>query len=525
MTGSRLRCIVHDGEKVIGNKAVPSSFHGMSVPEITKKLYKTKDYTYKEGELAGKTEITAIEGKRKQGKDGFQVYLAFVKNGEAIEMGLSRSPLDTDYFQSAYGVSVNMNKLAEYLKHLPPDVELAIVWRYDKGMTQDIVLTENSMTARFGPESPNNFSLLDKKPVLGCGGACNGKEELVFDITEVVIYTGEESNPIRMSTIAVAAPPETFQWDAFTYIEPPRPQSLSIQNQATEFNVRMCWQDDIKQNPISMTSFANPPNTSLPAEATIMLVCAKPKNQSKFEPDDNPIIRMIMNPTERKLWGKLYGFPDEDVKPLKVHRSRILPTFRHAPALESPIPFQFVRSKTPVAKPMPPTLFKSKQNTSIQLTNLPQEKAPETSFVKDKSLVNPSPLPEVASQKTEETPKIKSKKLSRTKKRSTKSSKVKFKKPKMIPKFPPETSEKIKKPQTISQKEPIKSKTQKPRELTSEKPKVSKSKKEKLKSQKRKLDKLQKKKPAKRLHSYFKKKMLGLTGKAKARSSKRRRIR
>ena len=54
-------------------------------------------------------------------------------------------------------------------------------------------------------------------------------------------------------------------------------------------------------------------STILPQETPIKPV-ATPKEHKE---EESMIIRMIMNPTERRLWGRLYGFPDEDQKPFE----------------------------------------------------------------------------------------------------------------------------------------------------------------------------------------------------------------
>ncbi|MFA6530865.1 MAG: hypothetical protein WCT31_03985 [Candidatus Micrarchaeia archaeon] len=42
----------------------------------------------------------------------------------------------------------------------------------------------------------------------------------------------------------------------------------------------------------------------------------------EYVPEESMIVRLIMNPTERRLWGRLYGFPDEEVAQIPNENSQ-----------------------------------------------------------------------------------------------------------------------------------------------------------------------------------------------------------
>lgn len=559
MTGSRLRFVLHDGKRVVDDRTISRKFHGMKVPDATKILYDTKTKEYESGELAGKEEITSINGIKKKGKDGFQVYLALMKGGEVLKMGLSADPKDNEKFLNAADLMIDMDKLESHLEHLPDDVELAVVWRYDKAMTQDIILTENSMVSRIAPdESPNGFSLLDKQPPVGCGGGFGGDAETVYDLTEVLIYTGEQDNPIRMSNIVMAAPPEVSCWDSsdsFQHVQPivqpdGVPNRKAIEN-ATDSSMRMCWQDEIKSSgvsiePINFHCFYDAPavsNEASPAasQAVILLVCDDspghhmPKAR-EYKPDDNPIIRLLMNPTERKLWGKLYGLPDDEIQELPIQQTRKAEKTMTV-RMPKPMVLGFKRLKMQKQAAMPrPTEPKARQEQNPRIPKpppLPRPVIPRDRTPKQKHHVpTNSPVPieykapksrpakacprrttaypvEMPVQKAKVKQKTKAPKARRREKQGKLEKPVETRRklqrhePELKPKA---KSTKPKLPKTMKQK------TQKKQAKTlAMKPKASKKPKPSLKSKKS-----PKKKPRKAMHSYFRNSMLGLSARKKA---------
>lgn len=59
----------------------------------------------------------------------------------------------------------------------------------------------------------------------------------------------------------------------------------------------------------------------------------------EYVPEESMIVRLIMNPTERRLWGRLYGFPDEEVAQMPNENSQLakMPSFSKQAEPESRI--------------------------------------------------------------------------------------------------------------------------------------------------------------------------------------------
>jgi hypothetical protein len=569
MAGTRLRCILHDGKKVVDNRPVARQFNGMRVQDFTKRIYRTDSDKYDTKQVKGE-EIVEIEGIRKDSNSGFQVYLALMKGDEALEMGLPGVNRSKEDFPNAAQLRINMDELEAALGHLPDDVELAIVWRLDKNMTQDIVITENSMISRPVPiESADGFSLLDKKPPVGCGGGIGGDGDAVYDLTEVFIYTGERDDPIRLSNTVMAAPPEAMQWgasDSFTYVQPPMPldgiakqrpadRQRASSDSVTDFTLRMCWQDDMDSNEVSVEPMIlhRQPETQgpgiSPAPSTfILIVCSEDPKESKrspeFKEEENPIIRLIMNPTERRLWGKLYGFPDEDVgtmppkvtspMPQKVHPmkdpSPVSFCFRQLPVLDSYVP------KKATAEPPKPSILK--------------QKAMKTSLKCPKPVPDPAKGSKPSVARMPSAPKTRKaqkrqQRVRQTASRGPEPRPAKRKKQKKVLEKPTEqrAPPKRKSPKvssrSVTRAENLRSKTEKkarrPEKIKTQKPTAEKRKPSVKPRRQRKsatavarppVQKNRKRAPRKEVPSYFKKGMLGLykgkkvSGRTRARSSR-----
>jgi len=324
MSGGRLRLIVHDGDRVRDNRPVTKEFQGKKVMDITKRLYHTQSAHYKKlGE-----EITAIGDIRKSRDSGFQLYVAVIKDNKVLEMGLPFMEMDEKRFLNPNNIKID--DLDSALEHLPENVELALVWRLDKNMTQDIEIKGNSVIKSVS-DSGLDFSLANKKGG-SCGLSMDNGVQLVADIMEVKIYCGEEDDQIRMSMLMVA-PPSVDSWDFSGDFIPPSYPVINHQIRTegrrdelwniSEFNIRTLHEKTEERKmiiPVENLQEINKPQdavepqkTSEAAVAGIFVLSETPEPE-KIRLEENPIIRLIMNPTERKLWGKLYGFPDGDDK-------------------------------------------------------------------------------------------------------------------------------------------------------------------------------------------------------------------
>jgi hypothetical protein len=387
MSGRRLRLIIHDGNRVCDDRRVTREFQGRKVMDITKKLYHTQSEHYKElGE-----EITAIDNIKKDKNSGFQLYIAVMKDNEVIEMGLPCVENKSREKRFLNPANIKIDDMDSMVEHLPEDVELALVWRLDRDMTQDIDITGNSIIKPVnGPES--DFSLINKKPSVGCSGGISDGVELVADIMEVSIYCGEEDERIRMSMLMVT-PPSVESWGSLEEsVSFSQPIVVNHRNKEErdelwtipEFNVRFLQEEKIRQDETVI-----PENIPYQQEAAVLeqqetdatpvieavFVLPEIPKQDKIKLDKNPIIRLIMNPTERKLWGKLYGFPDEDdkgppssIKTLKYYSQKPIP-------VNPPKPKSLKLVKLPKVEHYPANEHATKVSPQVKPMRIPRSPA------------------------------------------------------------------------------------------------------------------------------------------------------
>ena len=216
---AKISIALHDGVRLLERKRLDQGAKDMTAMELTRSLFQTQTRTYKDlGD-----EVVAIEGLRKGEDCGFQLYLAVEVGGKVVEMGLP-------FVQNQSGENLFLNPanikpgdIAALAPHLPPDAEILMVWRLDKGMTQDITLTNDSVISSVAPSaSGTDYSLLDRQASISCGGGASSKLEFVVDVMEVKLFCGEREDPIRMSTLMVP-PPEAFQFDSPNSSLPPSP--------------------------------------------------------------------------------------------------------------------------------------------------------------------------------------------------------------------------------------------------------------------------------------------------------------
>lgn len=393
MGGPRLRCILHDGDRIRDNRQVPKAFLGSRVREFTEAVYSTKSVHCK----GLGDEITSINGIAKQGKDGWQVYIAIIKEGKVVEMGLPhvKGPSGKANFLNAS--NMRLADLDKNLDALPGDVELAIVWRLDRGMTQDITLSERSLINRLVPQG-QDFSLLDLKPAVGCGGGFGGDSEAVYDLTQVFIYTGEQDAPIRLSNVRMAAPPESAQWDSPDMFQQPIPapetqrQAPSHNQSVTDLTMRMCWKDSLPDMAQVTVDIIREPDAEggleakeAPAEtpAAIVMILWSGLQDPKIAP------MPLLNRAERVLVDRLHAKPFRGIAiPSSPILRRAKPQakkasgFVRAPALEAmpakaPEPFKAAAPKeAPKARsPKAPSLHHPARGADH--VRVPAQRSPE----------------------------------------------------------------------------------------------------------------------------------------------------
>lgn len=135
-------------------------------------------------------------------------------------------------------------------------------------------------------------------------------------IPKEVIYALENKNPAQMLdgfpvSIAVTLQMVAIKFDAFDRYGISVAACSTLQNMQANERVEMEVKNSIAQpiptSPTTQIKTADHFYVDLP-------VYSRMRTEKIQNPKDeeNPIIRMIMNPTERRLWGRLFGFPDEE---------------------------------------------------------------------------------------------------------------------------------------------------------------------------------------------------------------------
>jgi len=409
-----VRMMLHDGSRLRDDRPIPKKFNDLVLLDVTRKMY--------DGSVKGKshelgTEVKAIGGVEADNNSGFQVYIALIKNERVIQMGLPY--IETDSGEKAFlnAETLRLGNLEGLLSHLPPNVEIGIVWRLDKNMTQDIEITDKTILSSMNKPSQLEFSLL-KQEQKGCGGTINQKLDLIADITDVSLFCGEESDPIRIST-GVLAPIENIPWDSFGSLFYPAEPLASVQPQQiprpsnleyiTELTVKTSWKEDLKTDGAispSITLHYLPETASQTAQHKADIVRdAAPSahqhtQQQEFKEEESMIIRLLMNPTERKLWGKLYGLPVEEEEPI--------------PAMPKPVRC----SDIPSSKKTPFSNFKTKSHNLLKNRNFEPKRATASSDLRKHSGL--SRQPDLSHQQIFASPRLMSRHVSKRRKDGSK---------------------------------------------------------------------------------------------------------
>jgi hypothetical protein len=369
MGGPRVSLVLHDGNRITDRRPLSKAFHGQTIMETTRAIYgpavETRSYD-KLGE-----EVVAIGDLKKDDKTqtGLQLYLAIEVDGKVVEMGLPfvSGSQGEDFLNPA---NIKPGDIDSLLKNMPSNTEILLVWRLDRGMTQDIMLSGDSIVSSMAPSHPeNDFSLLDQKPCVSCGMGVGSKIDLVADISEIRLFCGDLANPIRMTTVLVP-PPESFSFDSWVPQTPvPLPlvqiqqpcadpfQPDSIQNpnhlaMHVDFMVRMSWEDSLKASetgpPLLLQSGFCPeavlgrqgksPTSAKEAPAAFVLaICSsKPVCQAEMPvvptQAKNLLITLIMNPAEFRLWSEIYK------RPVQSESTQSYPNPISAPIMTALIP-------------------------------------------------------------------------------------------------------------------------------------------------------------------------------------------
>ncbi|MFH1784941.1 MAG: hypothetical protein ABH842_00785 [Candidatus Micrarchaeota archaeon] len=128
-------------------------------------------------------------------------------------------------------------------------------------------------------------------------------------------------------------------------------------------------EESFRNQPVILTSPIPVTQTDVP----------KPEKQmcEQYTPEESMILRLLMNPTERKLWGRLYGLPDDEASPIVLEKLVLqsLQTIRAPTPLsvqhQKQLPTKSQDEDKPVQQPKLPRLVFS--SIKIDTESKPQE--------------------------------------------------------------------------------------------------------------------------------------------------------
>jgi hypothetical protein len=343
MSGPRISVVVHDGSRILDRKRIGQEAKDQTAMEITKSFYQTEVKTYK----GLGDEVVAI-GDLKKGKDqGFQLYLAIEVQGKVVEMGLPfiKNNSGEDLFLNPS--NIKPGDLESIAPNLPAGAEILMVWRLDKGMDQDIVVRNDSIISSISPPPVlgADYSMLDKKACISCGGGASSKFDFVLDVMEVKLFCGGQEDPIRMSTLLVPAP-ETFLFDANRMPIITRqmehqqdPRNSMVPGNLADISTRTSWEDCVKIGESFLSSFSiyynrqvadvQPDGQKAPIQfdaGTTIVLFRIPREKGQAGP---PL--PILNPSEKRLWLEIH---DRKSQPFEAPQTANLQSPR-SPSVEA----------------------------------------------------------------------------------------------------------------------------------------------------------------------------------------------
>ncbi|VVC03866.1 Uncharacterised protein [Candidatus Bilamarchaeum dharawalense] len=355
MGGPRISIIVHDGNRVVDQRAIRSELFNQTILDSTKTIYGTSVETKAYSGLG--EGVTAFGNLKQEANAGWQIYLATVVDGKVVQMGLPFIPDKSGKQQFLGSDQLTLEDVDSYLKTMLPGIEVALVWRYDRGYTQDLTFSDSSTSFSLSSNYPQSGSRVDsdsitKEPEGGCG---SDNAKIIMDpvsILKVGSWTGDGDN--KVSFISDSLHPQEVYSDSFVYIPPPlvltqlttpnqQPNPVpsspnTVSGKDALAIVSGLWVDSEKSRDdkwdatFSYVVQQTPPSIQSSSHSKQMVIVVSTTQAPVFDgikQEESMIVRLIMNPTERKLWGKLYGFPDEDqpsFTPKSILSPAIVPT-------------------------------------------------------------------------------------------------------------------------------------------------------------------------------------------------------
>ena len=324
------------------------------------------------GETFRGREVTQILDLEKQGesnpliKDGFQAYAAVIRDGRIIQIGLPMAiSAGTAQFLNADQTTVKT--LRNFLNTLPEGAELAIIWRRDVDKIQDVTSVNRSEVA--------GFTLPEFQTITCGGGIGNSKIETVPPI--MVLYSGSNDDRIQFAAVIPTEKENAIDftfWDAGILPALHLQSSLSVQGPGVAISISGAV-------PATEEKYETGGKIAFSGHTTISPSPPKtsPASLAKLPPpEESMIMRLIMNPAERKIWGKLYGFPDEEAAspqllsvplPPKIARTKLR---TETPAIRR---FKQINPRVPRSAPLPFRIPFSRRRTGVASKSLPTSRS------------------------------------------------------------------------------------------------------------------------------------------------------
>ena len=258
--GVSIPLIVSDGKRIISDQKIATNLFRQNLVDVTAAclgpMVETKYFP-----ALAKSALTGIGDLKQNDTDGWQYYVAILdrSSGKITKMGLPCVTTESGEKIFPSATDLKPEDLAGYAKNLPPGFEIAVVLRYDRGMTQDISINEGTSFASLSASNPSPVpqdvlastkifqsqaeqaknkspANMNEQKCVACGGDPNAKLEGPV-APKLKIFLGDQEMPVTLDGVSDLTPGNTWRrsadamTDRFQQMPPFMPASLAASQQ------------------------------------------------------------------------------------------------------------------------------------------------------------------------------------------------------------------------------------------------------------------------------------------------------
>jgi len=316
------------------------------------------------------TEITRIkdldkkEFEKKGKKGGFQLYIVIDIGGQ-IETGLpSYSDKKSGEKRLVDLNNFDVSEMEKFLRTLPDGTKILLLWQLDVERTNDVdmsrsIVSEPGRMDMWQDRQRSRQVFEPPRPIGDGGGLFAGKSDApdssvlierlndsgegkMISISETLLFKGTKEDPVDLGTIAkgLTEAIRSFDGTPVTLSDLQRVLFIMPGNKipAPDAHDRITFDSDVRVGLLEVISRQQmnysqrnaltdsfdyeggqdkPDSPAAPIAETIRS-SFNPRNPSslpraKDAPmEESMLMRLLMNPVERRLWGKMFGLPDEE---------------------------------------------------------------------------------------------------------------------------------------------------------------------------------------------------------------------